>query len=398
MPYIEPSTQELADRNLANIEARLNQNTPPAEKAFNRVISAMEAMSGKGLYAFARDRAEANLALTADADSLSLIGAEYDITRVPAKAWEGLLRFLIPDGETLSMSTVFLGPQGLRYTVTASATAPQGSPGSGALAPIVCEIDGPSGNLARGDTLPIQTPIAGFPQTAQAEGVTALGTDIEDLEDYRRRILDAERAEGGGGNAADYRSWAQSVPGVLRAYPFSGPPPSITPVPGQRVVYVEAAPEISADGIAPQSLLDLVRAAIITSEDGMSREILGLPIGPDLLYVRSIIRTPVYVQIAGLSVSSGSIGEAEDSVETALSALLRTFSPFVQGLDADFDELDEVVASMLAREAQNVLDAYGGTAENAVFGLSPGTWTGRYNLMPYEKLKLGGITFTEAGA
>jgi hypothetical protein len=286
----------------------------------------------------------------------------------------------------------------LRYTVTASATAPQGSPGSGALAPIVCEIDGPSGNLAAGDSLTIQTPVAGFPQTALAEETTALGTDIEDIEDYRRRILDAERAEGGGGNSSDYRAWAQSVPGVLRAYPFSGPPPGVTPVPGQRVVYVEAAPEISADGVAPQSLLDLVRAAVLTDEDGISREILGFPVGPDLLYVRSIVRTPVYVQIAGISVSSGSIGEAEDAVETALESLLRTFSPFVQGLDADFDKRDEVVASMLAREVQNILDAYGGTAENVLFGLSPGTFVGRYNLMPNEKLKLGGITFTEAGA
>jgi hypothetical protein len=220
---------------------------------------------------------------------------------------------------------------------------------------------------------------------------------MEDLEDYRRRVLDAERAEGGGGNAADYRSWAQSVPGVLRAYPFSGPPSGVTPLPGQRVVYVEAAPEISEDGIAPQSLLDLVREAIITDADGVSREILGLPVGPDLLYVHSITRTPVYVQIAGLSVTSGSIGEAEDAIETAVSVLLRTFAPFVQGLDADFDKRDEVVASMLAREVQNILDAYGGTVENVLFGLSPGVFVWRYSLLPYEKLKLGGITFTEAG-
>jgi hypothetical protein len=397
MPYIEPGTQELADRNLANIESHLNQNTPPAEKAFNRVISTMEAMSDKGLYAFARDRAEANLALTASEGDLELIGAEYNIARTPAKAWEGLVRFLIPDGETLPAATVFLGPQGLRYTVTASAAAPHGSPGSGALAPIVCEIDGPSGNIADGSSLSIQTPIAGFPQAASAEETTALGTGIEGLEDYRRRILDAERAEGGGGNSSDYRAWAQSVPGALRAYPFSGQPPGVAAVPGQRVVYIEAAPEINPDGIAPQPLLDLVKAAILADPaTGESREVLGLT--ADTLFVRSISRTGIYVTVSGLTAASGSMSGARTAVTAAVRTLLESIEPFVQGLDADFERRDELVASVIAREVQIILDSYSGGAENVLFGTTPGSYLGRYVLMPYEKLKLAAITFTEAEA
>jgi hypothetical protein len=79
-----------------------------------------------------------------------------------------------------------------------------------------------------------------------------------------------------------------------------------------------------------------------------------------------------------------------------MSALLRSFAPFVQGLDVDFERRDEVTAGVLGREAQNILDNFGGTVENTLFGLSPGSVLWRYPLQLNEKLKLAGISFTEA--
>jgi uncharacterized phage protein gp47/JayE len=396
MAYNVPSTQELSDRNLANIERQLNEHTPPADKAFNRTWAVTEGMAEKELYAFAADRAAANLAMTAMGADLESIGQEYGLVRYPATPWQGTAQYALADGKTLPLSVAFIGPQGLKYTTMASATAPQGLPGSGAIVRFSCDIDGPSGNLSAGDTLTIQSPIEGFPRTCVITATTRLGVPLEDLEEYRTRVLDVERQEGGGGNSSDYRIWAQAVTGVARAYPFSGPPIGslLTELPGQRTVYVETTPEVNEDGLAPQSLLDLVRAAILADPDtAEAREILGLP--ADLLYVRSIVRTGIYVSVAGITITTGSMGNAQSQIETAISTLLRSFAPFVQGLDVDFERRDELVAAVLSREAQNVLDNFGGTVENVFFGLSPGNVMWRYPLQLNEKLKLAGIMFTE---
>jgi hypothetical protein len=43
------------------------------------------------------------------------------------------------------------------------------------------------------------------------------------------------------------------------------------------------------------------------------------------------------------------------------------------------------------------LDAYGGTAQNVLFGTAPGSFLGEYGLKRGEKVKLAGIVFQEAG-
>jgi hypothetical protein len=125
------------------------------------------------------------------------------------------------------------------------------------------------------------------------------------------------------------------------------------------------------------------------------REILGLT--ADYLYVRSIVRTPIYVKVVGLSVRSGTMGAAQSAVTAASDKHLRRFAPFVQGLDPDFDRLDDVTATNLGREVQDSLEPYGGSAQNVLLGTSVGTYLGHYALAQNERLKLGGIIF-EAGA
>ena len=396
MPYNSPSTAELAGRNRTQIEANLNQNTPLAEKAFNTVLSIMEALSGRGLYGYASDLTRENLALTASEEGLEALGEEYAIYRFQPTAWEGLVAFDVPDGETLYFGTAFIGPQGFKYETSASVTAPYLEPGSGVLVPLVCTEVGPSGNLSVDDVLSIQTPV-GAGIVAKVAEVTKLGTSAEDLESYRQRLLDFERSEGGGGNSSDYRTWAQGVPGVRRAYPFSGPPEDAghDTLPGERTVYIECLPEVDSEGIPPQSLLDLVWIALLIDPGtGESREVLGLT--KDTLYVRPIIRTGFYVTVKGMEVSVGNIGDAEAAVSSALAVFFESFCPFVQGLDPDFDKRDTVTASIIGREVQNVLDAYGGTAQGIFFGMEPETYIGKYELKQNEKVKLEQTLFEAA--
>jgi hypothetical protein len=397
MPYNTPSAQELVQRNIASLESSLNQTTPPAEKAFNKVLAATEGMADRELYGYATDLARENFALTASEEGLTALGKEYGVYRVQPAVWEGKALFDIPDGATLYLGTVFVGANGLKYETISPVTAPSFAPGSGVLAPITCAEVGPSGNLFVNDTLNIQTLIAGAGRTAMVVEVTSLGTPIEDLEDFRRRILDLERSEGGGGNSSDYRRWAQAVAGVRRAYPFSGPPKDSdhNALPGERTVYIECLSNIDSEGVPPQSLLDLVRAALLIDPvTGISREILGLT--SDTLYVRPIERTGLYVTVQGMIVTIGNIGNIQTTLEATLNVLFRTFETFVQGLDPDFDRRDTVTVSVIAREVQNVLDAYGGTAQSVLFGTSPESYIGRYTLKKGEKIRLAGLVLQGA--
>ncbi len=397
MGYTIPTTAELVARNLAALEARLNQTTPDADQSFNAALATTEAMAAKGHYKYAEDRVRAASALTAQDGDLDAIGNEYGCYRNVAESFEGTASLAADDGVTLNVNSVFVGPSGLQYRVKASATAPVGASGSGVVLALVCSEEGVAGNLSAGDELSIQTPVAGAGRIATITTVTVLGTEEEDDDEYRVRILDIERAEGGGGNSSDIRTWAQGVAGVKRAYPFSGPPwnSALTPYPGMRTVYVEASESINADGIAPAGLLSSVRAALLSNPDtGISREVLGMT--TDTLYVQSIYRTPIYVRVVGLAVSTGSLGAAQTAIETALGVFLRRFSPFVQGLDPDFDRLDVVAATVLSREVQEILDAFGGRAQNVLFGTSVGIFIGEYALNDGEKLSLGGVTWESA--
>jgi uncharacterized phage protein gp47/JayE len=400
MSMTQPTTAELVSRNLANIEGRLGESTPTADKAFNKVLAVTEGLAQKPEYAYMDDLVKANFALTAQGDDLDKlnINGDYNTPRNPAVACKVTAKLSADDTAELVLNTVFVGPQGLLYDSQASVTAPSdGKAGDGLVIALKCEDAGTAGSLAVGDELTIQSPLTGIGRTATVTAIAVAGSEKEEDEDYRVRLLDVIRAEPGGGNSADFRLWGEAVSGVKRVYPFSGVPydSSDPEYPGMRTVYVEATESYDADGIADSPLLALVRAALLADPDtGADRQILGLT--TDTLYVQSIARKALYVTVVGLTVNSGSLASAETKVEAALTTYLKQFGPFVQGLDADFDRLDTVTPSLLSHEVQDVLKAYGGTCQNILMGTVLGTNSGTYTLKNGEKLKLGSVVFEAA--
>ena len=93
MPTI-PTTQNLFDTNLANFESNLAQTSPLNNKAFLRVLSAIEANQGTGLYKLLIDRVAQNLALTATGTDLDEIGINYGVFRKDAIA--AVLTYTLP--------------------------------------------------------------------------------------------------------------------------------------------------------------------------------------------------------------------------------------------------------------------------------------------------------------
>lgn len=387
-----PTTQELKDQNLSNLESQIGQTAPIADKAFLRVLAAMEAMSITPLYKYATERAKQNLALTATDIDLDNLGIEYGVIRKPAEA--AVLTATIPgtNGTVIPINTDFSGDSnGVRYFTDAQVTV---AAGIGTISLTASE-EGISGNLQVSDTLSIGTQISGLESTATVTVIDNIGTDVETDDAYRIRVLDEIRGDGGGSNAFDYRQWSQEVSGVFRAYPIAGKPIefSETSNPPDRTVYIEATTDIDADGIAPQSMLDEVRDTITTDPiTGLSRQALGLT--DDTLYIESISRTAYDVQINNLNVSSDIEAQVKVDISTALETYFRSIKSFVEGLDSLVDRNDLITDLTVSQAVQDVLSANGGSAADVAFKISgTSTFLSELQLNPGELAKSGTVTY-----
>lgn len=386
-----PTTQQMVDDYVANIESKLNQNTPDNEKAFNRVIAAIQAMGDAGIYRYAKERIAQNLAITANREGLIVIGANYDLSPTPAEACILTVQATGTNGTVIPINTDFIGDaNGILYFSNSSETIAAGV----ASFNITADELGVSGNLEVSDTLTIGTQIAGLDAQVTVTAIFNLGVEEEETEAFRIRVLDKERSQGGGGNTADYRDWSQEVPGVYRAYPYAGLPYGSTSIssPPDRTVYIEADTTIDPDGIAPSSLLDDVRDSITTDPDtGIARQPLGLT--DDTLYVESITRLSIFVEIRNLDVESSIEAQVKSDIEDAIEVYLRLITPYVPGLDPEDERADTITDLVISRIVQDVVSSVGGSAEAVSFGLTSGSSIPTYTLNPGETTKLGGVSY-----
>lgn len=386
-----PTTQELVDQFRAFIEARLNQDTPASDRAYNNVVAADFGMAYTSLFKFAADAVLSNLAQTAKGAALDALGLEYETARNLAVAAVLALTLTGTNGTVIPAGTVFVSVStGLLYTSQDSVTI-----AAGTCSPVVrAQIAGSAGNLANGETLVLQNQIVGATGIPTVASTTTTGADAEGDDAYRVRVLDAQQALATGSNAASYRLWAQTVAGVVRAYPYAGSPTGsgVTPEPPMRTVYVECDPSIQADGIAPAGLLTQVRTAITTDPStGLARQDLGLTDGT--LYVQAITRTQIYVTITGLNVPSGQTAQCQAAILAALTSYLLGITPFITGVDPAFGRNDAITNPSVSKVIQAALVAYGASAINIFFGLSAGSSSGSYTVGQGEKAKLGAIAY-----
>ena len=477
MALTQPTLAELTAIFFANFESNLGQEAPIADKAYLRVDSAVEAAIAVLLLKFGTQESKENLASTASETGLEAIGNEYEVIRQPAIA-------AILDAEVegdngtnvLGTSTYTGDSNSERYNQEASVVI------AGGVAPITVEAanTGVSGNLNIGDTMTIGALIAGAATFATVTAIDTLGTEQEDLESYRARVLAEIRSQGGGGNTSDYKEWAEEVEGVQEAYPYAGTPvdqknvteisapdtlgtvlpagtelqgdtnsefyvttdevtfdvspktfrivadtvgpdhnmpdadtltftisgkPATvtdtivmgasfdTALPGDRTVFGEAETSLDADGFASEALLSAMRVSINTDPDtGEMRPPLGET--NETLWVLSIARTVLYVEVTDLTVDSSQLGNAQADIESALTTYFLSVKPFVEGLAPQADRNDLITRLTVSTVVQDALSTYGGSATDVEIRLLPGgAAIPEYQLNPGEKSKLGGVTY-----
>jgi uncharacterized phage protein gp47/JayE len=236
---------------------------------------------------------------------------------------------------------------------------------------------GDVGNLQPNDTLALAGSDARIGSEATVVSQLLTAADAETTENYRARILQRVQRRPQGGAYADYQQWGEEVPGIVNVYPYAGV------IPGTVEVYVEASVESSgsADGFPTLAQKDAVKASIEMNEEGIATR---RPVNAALL-VDSITRTAFALEVSGLTPDTF---ENREAIEASVDEYLRAREPFIVGLSS-LPRNDRVTQAGVSGIVDTVVAAQGATVTTVT--LVPGP---AYTLGHGEKAKLGPVSYS----
>ena len=339
MALTTPTTQEISDNIISQLQASLNQTIPLLPKSFTRVLAKVLAGVFVILYKYcgfiflqmfvsgaSNEETEVNGKIIIPLQEWgTLIGIGLPVAATQA---ELLIDITVTNqvgvlptnsqliGSTNGVTYITLGAVALSapvVQVTVLAVADQqGGNGSGVI-----------GNLENGDTLDFVNPLANVARTALVDSQTVTGANVESTSAYRQRIIDRFQKVPQGGAYADYEQWGEEVAGIINCYPYTSSNP------GEVDVYSEAtvASSGSADGIPTPAQLAAVLDSIEFDLDGLpSRR-------PANAFVNSlpITRTGFDVDVSGI-VDVGDLAQVQTDISTAVTQYFLDAEPFIAGL------------------------------------------------------------------
>lgn len=388
-----PTTQEVGDNLIAQLEAELNQTIPLLPKSFMRVLAKSLAGVFILLYKYGGWVALQSFVGTASIDESEINGVSVS----PLKEWGRLVGAGDPNpgvqaelsvaivvtsqGGTLPAGTQLVGQDnGVTYLTTAAvslnagavvgtvrASADQsGGDGSGAI-----------GNLDPAAIVSFVNPLAGVRREAVVTAVTVTGADAEATAAYRQRVLDRFQQRPQGGAYADYRTWGMTVPGIANIYPYTSSTPGIVDI------YVEASD--LTDGIPTSAQLDAVEAAINYDSAGLATR---RPAGA-LLNVAAITRTGFTVEIDGLVVDN--TAQVQADITSAVEEYFLGREPFIVGL-SPLPRKDRITDSGVTAIVEDIVSAAGGVFDDVILEESATPFSLRA-LGEGEKAKATSVSF-----
>lgn len=122
--------------------------------------------------------------------------------------WDG-----VNDGITVAAGVEIQRDDQLTFIVTVATN----SAGGVIRVPVVCETTGADGNTDDGTGMTLVSPVSGLPSRGAADTIKG-GADLEDIEQWRARIIDRWYYTPQSGADPDYVEWAKSVSGITRAW------------------------------------------------------------------------------------------------------------------------------------------------------------------------------------
>ena len=396
MALTTPTTQELADTIVSQIEASISQIIPLLPKAFTRVLGKVLAAVVVLVYRYAGWSHLQTFVQHASFEPTEVLGktirplVEWGRTFGVGDPNEATRAELIIDvtvteqtgtlpansqlvrAETgvvyLTTEPVVLDAATVSVTIRASGD-PDGNGGGGTI-----------GNLEPGDIVTFANPLPNIASDAVVASLIEVGAAAEEAEDYRTRVLRRAQRKPQGGAYADYQLWAEDVEGVENAYPYTSDDP------GEVDVYVEAEPDLEPDGIADATLRAAVDEAIQFDDDDSGRAT-RRPANA-FVNVLSISRLAFDVTVSNLDPDDSATRE---QIEAAVDEHLRSREPFITGLST-LPRQDRITQGAIAGAVNEVAAAEGATVSDVALVLDDNEITA-YTLAKGEKAKLGTMTF-----
>jgi len=394
MSLVTPSTQEVSDNIIAQLEATLNQTIPLFPKAVNRVISQALALVFMTIYKYAGWIFLQMFVATASDKTFNILGKQVN----PLEMWGVLFGVGKKDAATqaeleaqitVTNQTGFLasGTQlissdnGVTYLtlVTVALDAPtkliqvravadqQDGNGSGVI-----------GNLDNGRILAFANTIPGVESNATVTGTDVTGADGQSTASYRTEISTRVKRRPQGGAYIDYRVWGLEVPGILQIYSYTGQP-------GQVDVYVESATEV--DGIPTQAQLDAVADAIELDDDGLASH---RPVG-SFVNTLPIFRTVFDVTVIGIQ-NVNDLAQVEIDITEGVTQYMAQREPYVVGLSTGIKK-NNITQTGVAAIVEDIVNADGGIFSGVNVREGAVTISNR-SLNEGETAKIGDVLFS----
>lgn len=211
--FSRPTLPQLIDTIRGDLLTRFNEDSV-LRRLDAEVYARVQAAAIHTLYGYIDYLARNLLPDLADEEWLVRHG---NIKRCPRKGatkasgfvrWEGIQNAIsIPSDAEIHRD------DGQIYTTTAPATSAKGV----LRVPVVGKSSGQAGNCEDGIALRLATPVSGLSSTGYADNIRT-GTDIEDLDSWRQRIMARWYDTPQGGADGDYVRWAKEVSGIHRAW------------------------------------------------------------------------------------------------------------------------------------------------------------------------------------
>ena len=391
-----PTTQEIGENIVAQIETQIGQTVPFLPKGFTRVLA--KALSGVfvQLYKYAGFMFLQIFITTATIRPTVINGK----TVRPLVEWGILAGVGEPGGATraqllidvtvetqtgfLDSGSLLLNTQtGVTYTVTASVAL--NAPVVQATVEAVDDQVGQSGrgaigNMNPGEILSFANPLPNVANDTVVDSQVVTASDAESEDAYRQRVIDRFRRRPQGGAYADYEQWGEQPSGIIDILPYTG-------AKGVVEVYVEATPASSGDpdGIPTPAQLTEVEDAINFDVDGLASR---RPANA-FINVQAITRTAFAVEVSGLNVTDP--GTVQPQIDAAVSDYLLAREPWIPGVSQP-PRADSISETSITGVVDDIVNAAGGTFDGLVVKEGGVPFVLR-QLGEGEKAKSGGVTY-----
>jgi hypothetical protein len=391
-----PTTKEVSDNIVAQMQAEFNQVIPLAPKSFIRVLAKVLAGLYVMLFKYGGWSALQSFVSSASIDQTTingvaispltewgrLVGAGDPISSTQAEL--GVSVTVTTQGGTLPAGTPLVGANnGVTY-LTVSVVALNAAAVFAAVRAVSDQTGGDGsgaiGNLDFGDIISFVNPLGQVEGDTSVSAKTVTGADGETTTSYRQRILDRFQKRPQGGAYADYELWGEEVPGIAAVYPYTGSDP------GQVTVYAEA--EDTVDGLPTSPQMSAVAAAIELDSAGLATR---RPAGA-LVTVVSIIRTVIGVAIVGLAVDAGQEAQVKADILEALTEYMLGRGPYIVGL-TPLPRKDNITDASVSAIVEDIVSAAAGVFTSAKID-EGGSPVVLYTLGEGEKAKLGAVVYS----